>query len=778
MRFAATSLNRPMGVATAVGARNNSSCRMIEPLEPRRLLSQAAGATDDACDHFVSAAAAEFVAAPVAADLIHSTAVLSLPRDGLAAITVGDKAFFAGGYTDLVKSDTVDIYDSVTGQWSTATLSQGRSYLAATSVGGKALFAGGLGSNVVDIYDIATGQWSTARLSQARGYLAATSVGTTAIFAGGFADGSRSNVVDIYDSATGRWSTAWLSQARDELAATTVSTKAFFAGGWIGSVPSDVVDIYDSATGRWSTARLSEPREAPAATTVGSKALFAGGFAISGSRSNIVDMYDSATGQWSTARLSEARSHLAATTVGTRALFAGGFGNVYPSNAVDIYDSATGRWSTARLSQARARPAATSVGTQALFAGGFVELSSDFWWQTSIVDIWHEPIDVIARSLIATPTAVAAGGVVKADRGYEIASFPADNFYIQYRLSSDRLWGNADDIAITQKDVLTRDGDKSVGTHRGTISLSIPPTIKAGSYYLLAKADSTGLVQEAKENNNAVVGSVITILPPANDAFAARSTIVGVARSFFGNNANATREPVEPQHAGSAGGHSVWWTWIAPYTGRVQIDTLGSGFNTLLGIYSGTSLENLSLVAGNDDISATSKASSVAFSAVRGQSYQIAVDGYGGSVGNIRLNVELTAGVLDDQQATLSNSKLWKQINGSYQGEQLYSAAGNGTNIATWTFSNLLAGTYRISATWLALPSAASNSPAGIYHGDTLLKSVAVNQRVNPKGSSLDGAIWQTLGAFKITAGSLGIKLTNNANGYVLADGIRIEKIA
>jgi hypothetical protein len=38
--------------------------------------------------------------------------------------------------------------------------------------------------------------------------------------------------------------------------------------------------------------------------------------------------------------------------------------------------------------------------------------------------------------------------------------------------------------------------------------------------------------------------------------------------------------------------------------------------------------------------------------------------------------------------------------------------------------------------------------------------------------------IWQAMCVFRITSGSLSIKLTNDANGYMLADAVRIEKIA
>ena len=40
----------------------------------------------------------------------------------------------------------------------------------------------------------------------------------------------------------------------------------------------------------------------------------------------------------------------------------------------------------------------------------------------------------------------------------------------------------------------------------------------------------------------------------------------------------ASKEPGEPNHAGNAGGHSVWWTWTAPAIGTVSINTDGSEF--------------------------------------------------------------------------------------------------------------------------------------------------------------------------------------------------------
>jgi hypothetical protein len=387
------------------------------------------------------------------------------------------------------------------------------------------------------------------------------------------------------------------------------------------------------------------------------------------------------------------------------------------------------------------------------------------------------PRDIKGTLLAPSTLKVQAGNTLTITRGYDILTLPANsNFNIIYHLSTDRIWSN-DDIALGQYEVINQAADMSMGSHVATFNLTVPLSTKTGTYYLLAWLDKGGAVTESSESNNIMCSAAFQVVGPPNDLFANRTTIIGVVTSVSGTNVNATGESSEPFHAGYIGGKSVWWTWTAAYTGGVQIDTIGSNFDTMLGVYVGTQLSSLSYVASNNDISATVKTSSVSFSAVRGRTYQIAVDGRSGATGNIKLNIKLTAGILDNSQAVLTNSTLWKPINGSYQGKQLYSAAGSGANTATWTFSNLLSGTYRISTTWLALASAASNAPFSIYDGTKLLGTVAVNQKSSPSGNSYAGSTWQSLGNFAITRGTLVIKLANSANGYVLADGVRFEKV-
>ena len=122
------------------------------------------------------------------------------------------------------------------------------------------------------------------------------------------------------------------------------------------------------------------------------------------------------------------------------------------------------------------------------------------------------------------------------------------------------------------------------------------------------------------------------------DAFRSSGALTGASGRRDGSNVGAGLETGEPNHASKSGGASVWWTWTAPATGEVTFDTRGSSFDTLLAVYTGTHLNRLTPVASNDDASSGGRQSTVSFRAQRGQTYHIAVDGYGGATGAIVLN--------------------------------------------------------------------------------------------------------------------------------------------
>lgn len=131
--------------------------------------------------------------------------------------------------------------------------------------------------------------------------------------------------------------------------------------------------------------------------------------------------------------------------------------------------------------------------------------------------------------------------------------------------------------------------------------------------------------------------TVVTPLLGLTDLFA--GSALGTTLSGFGqaSNVGATREAGEPRIAGRIGGKSVWFTWRAPASGIVSLSTAGTDFDTLLGVYTGSNVQNLTLVAADDD-SGGFLTSKVVFNAVVGTEYHISVDGLNGASGTILLS--------------------------------------------------------------------------------------------------------------------------------------------
>jgi subtilisin family serine protease len=137
----------------------------------------------------------------------------------------------------------------------------------------------------------------------------------------------------------------------------------------------------------------------------------------------------------------------------------------------------------------------------------------------------------------------------------------------------------------------------------------------------------------------------VTVPPPANDDFSNAFRLSGLDLSMPVSNIGASKEFGEPNHTGNSGGASVWWRWQAPMDGTVRIETRppngNGGFDTMLAVYTGTGVGGLSLVAQNDDCADAGFGlySCVQFTAVAGQVYAIAVDGWNGASGNAVLNL-------------------------------------------------------------------------------------------------------------------------------------------
>lgn len=127
------------------------------------------------------------------------------------------------------------------------------------------------------------------------------------------------------------------------------------------------------------------------------------------------------------------------------------------------------------------------------------------------------------------------------------------------------------------------------------------------------------------------------------DKFSARPTVELPRGVVQGNSADARRESGEPVRPG--GGRTMWFEWYAAETGIATFTSRGSTFDTFLTVFTGDEVNGLKLVTGDDDRGGF-YTSSFQFNAVRGQRYQIQLDGLGRNGGGgeftINWNLEVT----------------------------------------------------------------------------------------------------------------------------------------
>ncbi|HEV2858124.1 MAG TPA: hypothetical protein VGW80_06965 [Solirubrobacterales bacterium] len=129
---------------------------------------------------------------------------------------------------------------------------------------------------------------------------------------------------------------------------------------------------------------------------------------------------------------------------------------------------------------------------------------------------------------------------------------------------------------------------------------------------------------------------------PANDDFAAATSLAAYPGSVSGSNEGATKQAGEPDHAGNPGGHSVWFSWTPDSTRWVGIRSAGcfSSVDALIAVYTGPGLNSLTPVASNASPFASScfnEGAQAEFQAVAGTTYRIAVDGRDGDEGAFQL---------------------------------------------------------------------------------------------------------------------------------------------
>lgn len=232
---------------------------------------------------------------------------------------------------------------------------------------------------------------------------------------------------------------------------------------------------------------------------------------------------------------------------------------------------------------------------------------------------------------------------------------------------------------------------------------------------------------------------------PFNDDFADRAVLTGERVRVRSSTAHATTEVGEPAHAGQLA-RSIWFTWTAPVTSAVEIDTAGSPGDTQLAVYRGISLNGLIPVATNDNAASGLLTSRVSFSAAAGESFQIAVDATSADLIALNLSTRFVhdtfahAIELDPDRPTVafSNANATRET-----GEPVHVSGSNGRTLwYTWTAPE--SGPAQVSAYSLS-----TDPTLAVYTGNTLsgLSRVGGSNNTGVGGGNLNATV-----AFNATA--------------------------
>jgi subtilisin family serine protease len=178
-------------------------------------------------------------------------------------------------------------------------------------------------------------------------------------------------------------------------------------------------------------------------------------------------------------------------------------------------------------------------------------------------------------------------------------------------------------------------------TYVDTVSTATIATIRTlpvgiGVLFRVSAINSRG-TGAASLNSN----SITTIGALTNDSFVGAQVFSGATGAVSSSTVTASRESGEPSHGGYGASASIWYKWVATQDGTLVVDTRLSGFDTLLGAYTGTQVNALTTLAVNDD-SGGGTWSSVTITVVAGNSYFFAIDGYSNRKGSTTLNWQFT----------------------------------------------------------------------------------------------------------------------------------------
>jgi len=185
------------------------------------------------------------------------------------------------------------------------------------------------------------------------------------------------------------------------------------------------------------------------------------------------------------------------------------------------------------------------------------------------------------------------------------------------------------------------------GTTWSTFNDGVSTTLTATVTGLTNNTSYQFRVKSVNSAGTSEASNIATSRPIAvgiNDPFAGGIALTGTSGSVVDSTVLASREIGEPTHGGMGGLASIWYRFTAPSNGVLSVTTQGSAFDTLLGVYTGNTVSALTALGMNDDAPFAGVLwSKVEGNVVAGTQYSIAVDGWNGRNGAVKLNWNFVA---------------------------------------------------------------------------------------------------------------------------------------
>lgn len=184
-------------------------------------------------------------------------------------------------------------------------------------------------------------------------------------------------------------------------------------------------------------------------------------------------------------------------------------------------------------------------------------------------------------------------------------------------------------------------GDVSVVAFEGTVRNSLrrikdnfaarptDPAEPSVLHFYVEKDKAYTFSVDSRSSVNQVIAARINFTPGNDMLSEAVSIPTGKSFQVEGNNCSASIEPFEYAlpHQNLVQQNSVWWKWTPSESGEYVISTLGSNFDTVLGVYTRNS-GSFQTIGVNDSRSLTDDTSRLELNLTGGQEYHIVVASY------------------------------------------------------------------------------------------------------------------------------------------------------